>query len=1078
MDRSDKQTELLERICGAATRAVLLEGPAACGKSTAAMALYRQAEPAAMILGPNAPAAQAVRRRLLDESPGGVVVSPNVLTLAALAGRFLARSPDGAQPGRMLPELQRHLLLRRLIDELAEDGRLEGFRSVLDTRGLVTSIDSTIAELKRAAIEPEDFAAAAPVDEVGNALHAVYQRYQQELLAENVYDLEGQMWQARNVLRQLSDAGVPSAAMAGIDTLIVDGFTDFTPTQLEALALLAGQLKRLLITLPYDAAGPKRLWHWTRRTRDNIVSAFGDELTIVSAQPQQRSGVGVLWDRVFTHDVEPVAPPAEVSLIATAGIEQEVALAAAKIKRRLLDGEPCRVAVIARSLGEYRPVIERVFARSDIPISDAAVSVTSVPAVRYLLSVASLAPEFAGDSVLVVIGNSYFRPEALGDFDARTVAAAKALIREANILGGRNAYAQAVQRFGRQAQRHADDDEDQHDHALLASPEAITQAGEMLTALFDLPGSDLLLLTDALGLPQAVCESGEPRRIARDLRALAALETALAGLEVAPPVRLLADALANVTCPPSRGESIVDVLDCLDARACRYDHVYLLGLTDGQFPRRFVETPLLSERSRQELVGAGLGIDRRDDLTAREMLLFYLSVSRCDRTLTMGTLQSDAAGRPSAPSAFLTALGRCMGGLDDVPTQKVPLSRLVPPSDQLLAEADAANRAWQELFDSPDAHSPALRWMAANAPDTIRRTAMGAWAAHRRWQFGECDSFDGRITDPKLLAELAARYPGQMIFSASQLERYAQCPWRFFASYVLGLTEPMTGPRHLDAPRRGQLCHDILFELFMGLAEAHGRPLRLAEIDEEVLESELTAVVARVTRRHEQRHSPPYPVLWRIQIDRLARQIRRYVLQWRSDGRWQAGAMHFELAFGMEPHDDDELMDADSSPDAVIIETPAGPIRLRGRIDRIDHVDTDLAEGLLVVDYKTGSLPARKNIDAGVAVQIPLYAIAAEQLLGEHCIGGIYQQVGDKLTIRSCAEIKTWKQSLAADGHYAETKTATIDAVGRYVSAMATGRFDDLPAGGKCPHGCAFRETCHFSPARSKLKLPSPEDSA
>ena len=175
MDRSDKHTELLERIRAAGTRAVLVEGPAACGKSTAAMALYREAQPAGMILVPNAPAAEAVRRRLLADSPGGVVVSPKVLTFAALAGRILAHPPEGAAPpGCMLPELQRHLLLRRLIDELAGEGRLEGFRSVLDTRGLVTSIDSTIAELKRAAIEPEDFAAAAPVDEVGNALHAVY----------------------------------------------------------------------------------------------------------------------------------------------------------------------------------------------------------------------------------------------------------------------------------------------------------------------------------------------------------------------------------------------------------------------------------------------------------------------------------------------------------------------------------------------------------------------------------------------------------------------------------------------------------------------------------------------------------------------------------------------------------------------------------------------------------------------------------------------------------------------------------------------------------------------------------------
>ena len=55
-------------------------------------------------------------------------------------------------------------------------------------------------------------------------------------------------------------------------------------------------------------------------------------------------------------------------------------------------------------------------------------------------------------------------------------------------------------------------------------------------------------------------------------------------------------------------------------------------------------------------------------------------------------------------------------------------------------------------------------------------------------------------------------------------------------------------------------------------------------------------------------------------------------------------------------------------------------LRLKGRIDRVDRH----ADALAVVDYKTGSPPAREDVAQGEAVQLPSYALllddAVEQL--------------------------------------------------------------------------------------------------
>ena len=104
-----KKHELLDWIPGGSCPVAVLTGPAASGKTTAAVAMYEQFRDngsRCVLVVPNAPAAEHLRQRLLASSPGGVSVSPQVSTFAALAGRVL--SGDGAT-GRCLSPFRRRL---------------------------------------------------------------------------------------------------------------------------------------------------------------------------------------------------------------------------------------------------------------------------------------------------------------------------------------------------------------------------------------------------------------------------------------------------------------------------------------------------------------------------------------------------------------------------------------------------------------------------------------------------------------------------------------------------------------------------------------------------------------------------------------------------------------------------------------------------------------------------------------------------------------------------------------------------------------------------------------------------------
>jgi ATP-dependent helicase/nuclease subunit B len=101
-----------------------------------------------------------------------------------------------------------------------------------------------------------------------------------------------------------------------------------------------------------------------------------------------------------------------------------------------------------------------------------------------------------------------------------------------------------------------------------------------------------------------------------------------------------------------------------------------------------------------------------------------------------------------------------------------------------------------------------------------------------------------------------------------------------------------------------------------------------------------------------------------------------------SERRGALEPTHFELEFGLgqaSPNGEGPVLPALDLGDGV---------RLRGRIDRIDIAPAGEA---VVYDYKgKNASPAAKWLSEG-SVQVALYMIACEQLLGLRAVGGFYQ---------------------------------------------------------------------------------------
>lgn len=1101
MEHAANQHVLREMSAVPPGRAVLLHGPAGSGKTAAALEVYRQYAPpgelpAARLLAPNETACETLKNRL-REVWSGAMLAPGVMTFHALARRILAATGCTVRP---IGAARQRLLLRRIVRDLHAEGHLPSLAAVHDAPGLIDSLLKTLAELKRATAEPEELLRRVGFSSgpAGDVLR-IYHRYQQVLRETRQCDADGTLWLARDALRDRPAADPSSPGLPGLRTLIVDGFTDFTPTQMEILALLRRCLERLIVTLPLPAKddGRERLWTWTRRTHHRLRKAFGGELHEIALSRAAEGPGGKIACALFRYE-DALAPPAGLAILAAPGIEAEVREVGRRIKHLLAaKNHPMpRVAVLARDLSAYRPILDHVFAQLHLPIRRPARPLSEIPVIRFCFAVSDLGrtdtaggqPMLSFSRIRGVLRSSYFRPEALGEFDAEIVAAAESLLRWGNVTGGREACAQAVERMLRQiGETAADDDESPPTVPCRFDAAAVRAAGALLEALFDLARracvpAGLLAIPEAMGLRETIRRQDDLAVVARDLAALEMLRRTaenlsdLLDMDSPDDLDVFRDALKEVSLPGERSENLLDVLDVLDARAGRWDHVFLLGCDEGQFPRRFADSSLLGESDRRAWHDAGVSLDLRGDLTAREMLLFYLAVSRAEQSLTLSYRKTDAAGRPGAPGAFLQSLLDAMGGPDALKEQGVlsspPLGQFLPPPENIATEEEAlAAVVRSELVSDATPVPTVLReWVEAHLPHRLRRARLGAAVLQRRWTppLGE---FDGRLADETLRENFRQRMP-ETVFSAAQLGTYNQCPWQYFARYVLRLAPLETPQRQLQAVDLGLFCHDVLCDTMRELAtKSPDRTVNLSEIPPEKLEAAFGCAFERQVRRVEERR-PVYPALWKIQQEQWRNLLRNYLRSQQEDKCFRPRCLHFELSFGRGKAPAGKT-DPASRAEPVEIEipsengAPAKRIRLCGRIDRVDRVHTDAGKGLFVVDYKTGRLPQRKEIASGQNVQIPLYAAALEKLLGEPAPGGAFHSLRDgKKTF--FAAVKQHGQTLRLDGKYEEDRARSLAAVARAVEGIAEGRFDLHPADEKTCERCEYRYICHFSPSRQE----------
>lgn len=575
------------------------------------------------------------------------------------------------------------------------------------------------------------------------------------------------------------------------------------------------------------------------------------------------------------------------------------------------------------------------------------------------------------------------------------------------------------------------------------------------------------------------------RRAAFDLRGLEALGDALREIAEAPQVLGLGRAregasqrgalldftqAVRAACAGQRlvGErrahSGVQVLEVSEVRHERFHTVFICGLRDGLFPGAGRQDPFYTDDDRARMQSRISGLRPRVAGRFQDASLFYAALSAAEECVWLTYPLTEADGKPVLRSPYvvevlrhwqsdeetlpegllqsrrqsqvLTALGEVCRRAEALET--LAAKKLLPPEQEALAAALRENLDGDGFRPRPADLTPLARI------ERLRRDA--------DW---EPDVYSGQLP-AEIVASLAEQYGPQRVFSPSRLNLYAACPMRFFLQQVLGLEALGELSEALERRELGNLAHRIL-AVFYGqrlVGRDDCEPITGANL--EAARTALRAVIGQVCAPGA-RPAGCDPGVWEQTVARLTENLLA-LLEYdacqnereepKRGGTWSPPrqVLAVEASYGRN---------RDFS-----VPTPSGPVLVSGRLDRIDLTVYEERDYFVLFDYKTTRGIGKGLVLAGADVQLPLYAMAARQLMAGRA---------EAVFMWGCQRLERpvgWVTMMRRKGTDAvddldRAEQVACAKIGEYVSGIREGRFAPEPNVLLSPcRTCDFRGIC------------------
>lgn len=995
----------------------LLIAPPAAGKTARCIQRIQDAQkenPFAQVwvLVPDRQKGAYFRRRLADAG-GGMGVT--IATFRDLYRDILERN------GIFIPVITQalgHRLIQETVKDVHASGELNHYTAIMEKPGFLSALQDVFAELRSALVRPERFLEYTQnTTPARYELAVLYDRFLTRLKTLNWIDQEGQSWLAIDTLES------NPKAVEHLSLVVADGFTSFTGARRQVLKLLGQQVGDLLITLPGKIGSDRPVHRRSLTVIETLIADLSPLVTEIDTESHLPEEILHMEQHVLDPGMPAKAISSKSFLLEARSQSEEAREALRWIKdlnvRQNIPLSTC--AVFAGNLDMYQPLLRSAaeefgikihFSQSD-PLAES-------PAVMAMLALLALPLEdYPTRALLNTLRSPYF------DFnlDAKDLENLEKVSQQAIIVTGRDQWEEAwtmLEGFHASIADQLDDERQRNDFTAGMDLPALRHSLEKFWGLFtqiDMDRSQVewvdwteYLLT-SLGFYERISEERDREAchsLGDALRALVMSESVMGAQKVnyGQYITDLQGALAGARVVETR-ENRKNALFAgrmVEARASRFQAVVLLGLSEGLFP--VVENPdsFLDEELRKDL-----GLEPR--LQREQASIFYQAFTRADAhlLLTRPYLSEDGEAWEASPywlsvkdlfeksTVLKVQPGTIRPQADAASTQEL-LFWAVQQREMQYLEDEELTRRWQKLAK---AHAILDARRAKNARGV----------------------FEGELE--MVAHDLATDYSAKYEWSASRLEEYSGCPFRFFINSTLKLVAKTIPEPGLDAAQMGSIYHRVLEMVYFQAEKRNLNPL-------EVLDEVAKKVLDDAPETFKFRPSP----LWMVERNQYLNNLRQTLVALEEEqGEWNPIGM--EMKFGIE-----------GAP-PLTLEYGEELIQLHGVIDRIDR---DSSAKLRVVDYKTGGTHLEKSdLMRGQRLQLPIYALAAQKALdlGE-VVDGFYWKIHEAKA--SAFKLSTFSAE-DAEGPQAAYNVA-LDHIFKNVTSIRAGEFPPKPPRGGCPEYC------------------------
>ncbi len=1080
---------------------LVITGAAQSGKTQRVLARYTAAlgdkrPNSTLWLAPTWRASTAVLGLLMRQGLGACF-SPGVMTFDRLASNVAHSASILIRP---MDRLRRRRLVRQLIRQSLADGRIRAYRSLAEMGGLTNLICEAIATLKRREIWPGRFRQIAEAEGMSDRdaeFLGIYDTYQAYLAAHDLYDAEGCFWVAKQTI--LEGRWAP---LERLRLVVADGFAEFTAGEHEILNRLAGTCQTLCITLPLEEGADRpELFAGSQATLQELRSRHPHlvhEQIACGATPTWPA-MAHLGRTLFGNPrrFEPAADTDGLEIVAASRALGEIEAVGSRIRRLLTHGckrsggrpvRPSDVMVVFRSVNEVAPLVREVFGKLGIPVAiEASETLERVPALAALVAMLRLdAEDWPFRKLLGVLASNYFQPDWPEWDGGRSLLAVERIVRRLQVPRGR---ALLLKQLRDQASPTSQEPSGEH-----ADNDFCTQAQTTLTVLTRLAESlDAMPrratlrqwsaawqgLADEVGLSKTMGQSttAEPEAWDALMKALRVDDLVFGGAEPSPELdraealTSLVDVLHHVTFRRNTAEwGRVRVLSAPSVRGLSVPYLFVAGLAEKSFPQPHRRDVL------EELAEKGAGVaDSQAEHAREEMFLFYEVVTRATRQLTLSYPAMDDAAQPLTASAYLDEVEQACGPGAIVRTELPDLTP-IPRDGEPLTAADYRVKAMANAM-ADDGRLLAALVQHESLPGLAESMLAGIRMTRQRQDSSQFGPSEGMLFGPAAHEFCARTFGAGRIYSATELEQYVYCPFRFLVERVMHL-EPLEDlGLEVDYLARGRMVHEALAAFHQRVNQQCGGPTSPASLSPEEYERIAEETLESVLQRYEEGSLEAAMQeidrrLWKRWIGEYRHQHESYDALW-SDCDRPPVPTAFEVSFGRR-HGGEAL----STERPLEIQIDGQTTRIAGRIDRIDVGEVGGRAIFNIIDCKTGS-SARFSADAvasGKLLQLPLYAMAVEELLladrqATAWQAGYWEIQGAGFKARQALRMHAYVEGrLRPEPEWEQLRTTVARTIGALLASMREGRFPVFSMDEHCTRRCPMKTICRINQVRSLEK--------